>query len=75
MLDKILQLLFPKEVITIPVDHMPVTLNYYKRMARLQPEEVESEAYGPYPMMFVADSERNPGRYVGNGKRVTWTIH
>jgi len=62
---------FPKDKLVIEVDHFPVVLNYQRRMARCAPVQVESETTGPYPMRFVCDQ---PGRYVGNGKSIMWTI-
>lgn len=74
MVEKILSLLLPKEKLVIEPHHLPTILNYQRRISRctVPPEiETEAEVRGPFPMMFVTD---RPGRYVGNGYRITWTI-
>jgi hypothetical protein len=70
MLRKIWYLFFPFPKLVIEPQHIPVTLNYQRRMSRCVPQ-VESHAAGPFPMKFVCDK---PGRYISNGNRIVWTV-
>lgn len=74
MFEKFLSYFFPNEKLRLLPEELKTTLGYYRRANRGAFAEVESEAKGPYKMMFVSQPD-GPRHYTGFGDYIVVNRH